>query len=144
MFLGAGVTLPKYKQMIMTVKDTDKPEAVDVAKRFVALGYAICATRSTAKYLQAHGVDVRRVNKICQESPNVMDLILGHRIGLVIDTPTQGNGDKNRDGFLICRNAIGTGVCCITAMDTAKALAQSFETAQDILTPVDTAKVKNM
>ena len=143
-FLGAGVTLPKYKQMIMTVKDADKPEAVGVAKRFEALGYKIYATRSTAKYLQEHGVNALRVNKISQESPNVMDLILGHKIDLVIDTPTQGNGDKNRDGFLIRRNAIETGVYCITAMDTANALARSLETAMDVLTPVDIATVKNI
>lgn len=143
-FLGAGVTLPKYKQMIMTVKDADKPEAVGVAKRFEALGYKIYATRSTAKYLQEHGVNALRVNKISQESPNVMDLILGHKIDLVIDTPTQGNGDKSRDGFLIRRNAIETGVYCITAMDTANALARSLETAMDTLTPVDIAKVKNL
>ena len=143
-FLGAGVQLPKYKQMIMTVKDADKPEAVGVAKRFAALGYKIYATRSTAKYLQEHGVDALRVNKITQESPNVMDLILGHKIDLVIDIPTQGNGDKNRDGFLIRRNAIETGVYCITAMDTANALATSLENAQSELTLVDIATVKNI
>ena len=143
-FLVAGVQLPKYKQMIMTVKDADKPEAVGVAKRFEALGYKIYATRSTAKYLQEHGVNALRVNKISQESPNVMDLILGHKIDLVIDTPTQGNGDKTRDGFLIRRNAIETGVYCITAMDTANALARSLETAHGELTPVDIATVKNM
>ena len=143
-FLGAGVQLPKYKQMIMTVKDADKPEAVGVAKRFEALGYKIYATRSTAKYLQEHGVNALRVNKISQESPNVMDLILGHKIDLVIDTPTQGNGDKTRDGSLIRRNAIETGVYCITAMDTANALARSLETAHGELTPVDIATVKNM
>lgn len=68
-FEGAGVELPKYKQMIMTVKDADKPEAVGVAKRFEKLGYKIYATRSTAKYLQEHGVNALRVNKISQESP---------------------------------------------------------------------------
>ncbi len=143
-FEGAGVELPKYKQMIMTVKDADKPEAVGVAKRFEKLGYKIYATRSTAKYLQEHGVNALRVNKISQESPNVMDLILGHKIDLVIDTPTQGNGDKTRDGFLIRRNAIETGVYCITAMDTANALAHALETASDKKTPVDIATVKNL
>ncbi len=143
-FLGAGIVLPKFKQMIITVKDADKPEAVGVAKRFEALGYTIYATRSTAKYLQEHGVNVRRVNKITQESPNVMDLILGHKIDLVIDTPTQGHGDKTRDGFLIRRNAIETGVYCITAMDTANALATSLESARDEFTLVDIAKVKNV
>ena len=143
-FLGAGVELPKHKQMIMTLKDADKPEGVGVAKRFEALGYKIYATRSTAKYLNEHGVNALRVNKISQESPNVMDLILGHKIDLVIDTPTQGNGDKSRDGFLIRRNAIETGVYCITAMDTANALAHSLETAAEKITPVDIAKVKNI
>lgn len=143
-FLGAGIVLPKHKQMIMTVKDADKPEAVEVAKRFAALGYKIYATRSTAKYLQERGVDALWVNKITQESPNVMDLILGHKIDLVIDTPTQGHGDKTRDGFLIRRNAIETGVHCITAMDTANALATSLESATEEFTLVDIAKVNNI
>lgn len=140
-FAGAGVDLPKYKQMIMTVNDKDKPEAVGVAKRFKALGYKIYATRSTAKYLNEHGVEALWVNKINQESPNVMDLILGHKIDLVIDTPTEGHGDKTRDGFLIRRNAIETGVYCITAMDTANALAHALESEPDKVTPVDIAKI---
>ncbi len=142
-FIGAGIQLPKYKQMIMTVNDKDKPEAVGVAKRFEALGYRIYATRSTAKYLQEHGVNALRINKISQESPNVMDLILGHKIDLVIDTPTQGR-DKSRDGFLIRRNAIETGVHCLTSMDTANALALSLETANDQMTMIDIATVKNI
>ncbi|MBR4708003.1 MAG: carbamoyl-phosphate synthase large subunit [Pseudobutyrivibrio sp.] len=140
-FLGAGVVLPKHKQMIITVKDADKPEALEVAKRFEKLGYTIYATRSTAKFLQDGGVDARWVNKITQESPNVMDLILGHKIDLVIDTPTQGHGDKTRDGFLIRRNAIETGINCITAMDTAVALATSLESATTEYTLVDVAKI---
>ena len=142
-FIGAGIQLPKYKRMIMTVKDSDKEESVGVAKRFEALGYTNYATRSTAKYLQDHGVNARRVNKISQESPNVMDLILGHKIDLVIDTPTQGR-DKSRDGFLIRRNAIETGVHCLTSMDTANALALSLETANDQMTMIDIATVKNL
>ena len=125
-FLGAGVQLPKHKQMIMTVKDADKPEAVGVAKRFEALGYKIYATRSTAKYLQEHGVNALRVNKISQESPNVMDLILGHKIDVVIDTPPQGV-EHQKDGFVIRRNAIETGVNVLTSLDTAEALATSLE-----------------
>ena len=117
-----------------------RSEAAQVAKRFEALGYKIYATRSTAKYLQSQGVDALRVNKITQESPNIMDLILGHKIDLVIDTPTQGR-DKSRDGFLIRRNAIETGVHCLTAMDTANALVTSLETASDALTLVDIARV---
>ena len=139
-FLGAGVILPKHKQMIITVKDADKPEAVEVARRFEAMGYRIYATRSTAKYLQERGVHALRVKNIHQESPTIMDLLLGHKIDLVIDTPTQGR-DKGRDGFLIRRVAIETGVNCITAMDTAKALALSLETAHKEMTMIDIAKI---
>lgn len=139
-FLGAGVILPRHKQMIITVKDADKPEAAEIAKRFASLGYRIYATRSTASFLQQHGVQALRVNNIHQESPTVMDLLLGHKIDLVIDTPTQGR-DKGRDGFLIRRTAIETGVYCITAMDTANALALSLETTHEEMTMVDIAAI---
>ena len=137
-FLGAGVELPKHKQMIITVKKADQPEAAEVAKRFEALGYKIYATRHTAEYLQNEGVKARKVNKIHQESPTVMDLLLGHKIDLVINTPTQGR-DKSRDGFLIRRTAIETGVNVITSLDTANALASSLEAGARDLTVVDIA-----
>ena len=139
-FLGAGVDLPKHKQMIITVKDADKGEAVEIGRRFEKLGYTIYATRSTAAALNEAGVRARKVNKISQESPTVMDLILGHRIDLVIDTPTQGR-DKSRDGFLIRRTSIETGVNCITAMDTARALVTSLENANDQFTLIDIAAI---
>lgn len=125
-FLGAGVDLPKHKQMILTVKDADKGEAIEIGRRFEKLGYTIYATRSTANALKEAGVNARKVNKIQQESPTVMDLLLGHKIDLVIDTPTQGR-DKSRDGFLIRRTAIETGVNCLTSLDTADALLTSLE-----------------
>ena len=140
-FLGAGVDLPKHRQMIITVKDADKGEAIEIGRRFEKLGYKIYATRSTAKTLNDAGVKARKVNKISQESPTVMDLILGHKIDLVIDTPTQGR-DKSRDGFLIRRTSIETGVNCITALDTAKALATSLENKNDTpLTLVNIAEI---
>ena len=141
-FLGAGVNLPKYKNMIMTVRDDDKPEAVEIGRRFRALGYRIFATRGTADYLNEHGVKAIAIKKIEQESPNLMDLILGHQIDLVIDTPPQG-ADRSRDGFLIRRNAIETGVNVLTAMDTANALVTSLENT-DIrqLMLIDIAKIK--
>lgn len=125
-FLGAGIDLPRYKKMIMTVKDADKEEAVEIARRYENLGYTIYATRSTADVLIKNGVHARKVNRIGQESPTVMDLLLGHKIDLVIDTPTSGH-NKSRDGFLIRRTAIETGVTTITAIDTARALVSSLE-----------------
>ncbi len=141
-FLGAGVKLPKYKQMIITVKDSDKGEIIDIARRYEKLGYIIYATRSTAATLNDNGVKARKINKLSQESPTVIDLILGHKIDLVIDTPTQGR-DKSRDGFLIRRTAIETGVNVITALDTARALVTSLETtnSEEGLELVDIAKL---
>ena len=140
-FLGAGINLPKHKNMIMTVRDEDKEEAVEIGKRFEALGYRIYATRNTAKTLQEAGVKAIRTNKIEQPSPNLMDLILGHKIDLVIDTPSQGV-EHAKDGFLIRRNAIETGVNVLTAMDTAKALVTSLEnTDLNKLTLIDIAQI---
>ena len=140
-FIGAGIVLPKDKQVILTVKDSDKGEIIDIGRRFEALGYKIYATRSTANVLKENGVKAYKVNKISQESPTVMDLILGHKIDLVVDTPTQGR-DKSRDGFLIRRTSIETGIHCLTSLDTVNALLTSLETAHDELTIVDIGNVR--
>ena len=124
-FLGSGMDLPKHKKMIITVKDADKLEAVDIAKRFKKLGYDIFATRSTSRVLNEHGVLAIPINRINEEAPTLMDLLLDHQIDLVIDTPTYG--DKVKDGFLIRRTAIETGVHCLTSLDTAAALLTSLE-----------------
>ncbi len=140
-FLGAGIRLPKHKNMILTVREEDKEEAVEIGQRFQKIGYRIFATKGTAEALKRRGVKANMVRKIEQESPNLMDLILGHKIDLVIDTPQQG-ADRARDGFVIRRNAIETGVNVLTAIDTAKALITSLENT-DIrkLTLVDIAKI---
>ena len=141
-FLGAGIKLPKFKNMIMTVRDEDKPEAVEIGRRFEKIGYRIFATKSTAEALNAAGVKAIPVRKIEQESPNILDLILGHEIDLVIDIPAQG-AEHSRDGFVIRRNAIETGVNVLTAIDTAEALITSLENT-DIkkLTLIDIATVQ--
>ena len=140
-FLGAGIKLPKFKNMIMTIRDDDKPEAVEIGRRFEAIGYHIFATAGTAEALRAAGVKATPVRKIEQESPNLLDLILGHKIDLVIDIPAQG-AEHSRDGFVIRRNAIETGVNVLTAIDTAEALITSLENT-DIrkLTLIDIATV---
>ena len=140
-FLGAGINLPKHKNMIITVRDEDKQDIIPIAKRFQNLGYKIYATRSTANVLKENGVKAVRTNKIEQPSPNLMDLILGHKIDLVIDTPSQGV-DKAKDGFIIRRNAIETGVNVLTALDTAEALVTSLEnTSIQTLKLVDIAQI---
>ncbi len=139
-FMGAGIQLPKHKKMILTVSDNAKEEAVETARRFQALGYKIYSTRGTAKFLGARGIEVIPVNKIEQEAPTLMDLLLGHEIDLVIDIPKQG--EHSHDGFLIRRVSIETGVTCLTSIDTANALLDALEDAgNDRLALVDIAEI---
>ena len=140
-FIGAGIKLPKFKNMIMTVRDEEHPAAVEIGRRFANIGYHIFATSGTARALNEAGVKATPVRKIEQESPNLLDLILGHKIDLVIDIPAQG-AEHSKDGFIIRRNAIETGVNVLTAIDTAEALITSLENT-DIkkLTLIDIATV---
>ena len=141
-FLGAGVVLPKHKKIIISVKDADKQEVVPLAQRFEKLGYKIYASRGTAKVLKENGVHAIQVNKIGQEAPTLLDLILSHEIDLIIDTPENGI-ERAKDGFLIRRYAIETGVHCLTSLDTAHALISSLEHAfnNKELSIVDIAKL---
>ena len=140
-FEGAGLKLPKHKNMIITVRDSEKENVVPIARRFQNVGYKIFATRGTAKVLNENGVKALTVRKLEQESPNIMDLLLGHEIDLVIDIPQQG-AERSHDGFVIRRNAIETGVHVLTSLDTAGALATSLENRAKELTLIDIAKVK--
>ncbi|MGN0465963.1 MAG: carbamoyl-phosphate synthase large subunit [Lachnospiraceae bacterium] len=139
-FLGAGIDLPKHRKMILTVKDSDKLEAVDVGRKFYNLGYEIYSTKNTCKVLNKNGILAKHINKIEEESPNLMDLILSHEIDLIIDIPSQGV-DKSRDGFLIRRHAIETGVTCLTSLDTANALLISLESPHKELSLIDIAEI---
>ena len=139
-FKGAGVDLPKHKKMIITLNDAYKEEGIEIAKRFKKLGYDIFSTRGTAKVFNEAGVLAIPVNRINEEAPTLMDLLLEHQIDLVIDTPT--HDDKLKDGFIIRRTAIETGVNCLTSLDTAAALLTSLETeGNDKLSIVDVATI---
>ena len=140
-FEGAGLKLPKHKNMIITVRESEHQDVVPIARRFQNVGYKIFATRGTAKVLNDNGVKALPVRKIEQESPNILDLILGHEIDLVIDIPHQG-AEASHDGFVIRRNAIETGVHVLTSLDTAAALATSLENRAKELTLIDIATVK--
>lgn len=140
-FEGAGIKLPKHKNMIITVRKSEQENVIPIARRFQNVGYRIFATRSTAKVLNANGVKALPVRKLEQESPNILDLILGHEIDLIIDIPQQG-ADRSKDGFVIRRNAIETGVTVLTSLDTAAALATSLENRAKELTLIDIATVE--
>ncbi len=107
------------------------------------MGYRIFATRGTAKVLNEHGITARAIKKLEQESPNILDLVLGHKIDLIIDTPPQG-AERSHDGFVIRRNAIETGVNVLTSLDTAAALASSLENRAKKLSLVDIAEIRNI
>lgn len=125
-FVGAGIKLPKHKKMIITVRDSEKEKVIDIAKRFRALGYTIYSTKGTAKVLNDNGVNAIVIRKLEEEGPNILDLILSHEIDIVIDVPMRGIAGS-KDGFIIRRNAIETGVNVLTSTDTAKALVSSLE-----------------
>lgn len=129
-FVGAGIRLPKHKKMIITVRDSEKSKVIDIAKRFRALGYTIYSTKGTAKVLNDNGVNAIVIRKLEEEGPNILDLILSHEIDIVIDVPMRGIAGS-KDGFIIRRNAIETGVNVLTSTDTAKALVSSLENEKD-------------
>ena len=129
-FVGAGIRLPKHKKMIITVRDSEKSKVIDIAKRFQALGYIIYSTKGTAKVLNDNGVNAIVIRKLEEEGPNILDLILSHEIDIVIDVPMRGIAGS-KDGFIIRRNAIETGVNVLTSTDTAKALVSSLENEKD-------------
>lgn len=129
-FVGAGIRLPKHKKMIITVRDSEKSKVIDIAKRFQALGYIIYSTKGTAKVLNDNGVNAIVIRKLEEEVPNILDLILSHEIDIVIDVPMRGIA-VSKDGFIIRRNAIETGVNVLTSTDTAKALVSSLENEKD-------------
>lgn len=129
-FVGAGIKLPKHKKMIITVRDSEKEKVIDIAKRFRALGYTIYSTKGTAKVLNDNGVNAIVIRKLEEEGPNILDLILSHEIDIVIDVPMRGIAGS-KDGFIIRRNAIETGVNVLTSTDTAKALVSSLERKKD-------------
>ena len=139
-FLGAGINIPKHKEIVLTVKDADKTEAIDIGRRFQALGYKIYSTSGTCKVLKEHGILAHPINKIEEPSPTLLDLILEHHLDLVIDIPNQGI-DKSHDGFLIRRHAIETGVTCLTSLDTANALLTSLENGTKDFNVINIAEI---
>ena len=120
--ISSGIKLPKERSgILMTVRDTDKPELIDIADGFEKLGYKLYATGKTAHVLNYYGIATNVVKRIDSESPNIMDLIDSGKVNLIINTPTKGRQPK-RDGFKIRRKAVESSIPCLTSLDTAKAI----------------------
>jgi carbamoyl-phosphate synthase large subunit len=121
---AAGVSLPHEGAVFITVTDTDKPAATQIAARFHDLGFEVIATGGTAQAISAMGVPVRRIKKLGEGSPHVVDLIREHHCDLVINTPT-GSGAR-ADGYEIRSAAVREGIPCVTTMTGASAAARAI------------------
>lgn len=125
--LASGVRFPSHGNVLMTIADADKKEALKIARGFYQIGYGIYATGGTAEYLRANGIDVHDAIKI-SENPdkNVLNLIRMGRVSLIINTMSQ-NKNVSKDGFLIRRTAAENNISCLTSLDTAKAMLRVAE-----------------
>ncbi|HEX3324315.1 MAG TPA: carbamoyl-phosphate synthase large subunit [Solirubrobacterales bacterium] len=121
---AAGVSLPTEGSVFITVTDTDKPAATQIAARFHDLGFELIATGGTAQAISAMGVPVTPINKIAEGSPHVVDLIQERRCALVINTPT-GSGAR-ADGYEIRTAAVRHGIPCVTTMTGASAAVRAI------------------
>jgi carbamoyl-phosphate synthase large subunit len=121
---AAGVALPTQGTVFLSVTDTDKPAATQIAARLHDLGFEIVATGGTAQAVSSMGVPVTPINKIGEGSPNVVDLIGEKRCDFVINTPT-GSGARS-DGYEIRTAAVRHGIPCVTTMTGASAAVRAI------------------
>lgn len=141
--LAAGMTIPSYGTILVTVADKDKEEVWPIVNGFANLGFQLAATEGTAKYLKEKGLTVRIVNKLAQGTPNISDDIRDGKIQLVINTLTKGIKPE-RDGFLIRRTAVEHGVPCLTSLDTARSMLDVLLTIRFQAVPLaETAGIRS-
>jgi carbamoyl-phosphate synthase large subunit len=131
---AAGVSLPESGTVFITVTDTDKPAATQIAARFHDLGFKLLATGGTAQAISAMGVPVKAINKIGEGSPHVVDYIRNGEVDLVINTPT-GSGARS-DGYEIRTAASKHGVPCVTTMTGASAASRAIFAQRERATEV--------
>ena len=141
-FKGAGLKAPKRGgRIIITVKDEDKQEIVGIARGFEEMGIELFATSGTCDVLQEAGIECKRVNRVSQAHPNILDMIASGTVDLIINTPTKGR-KHDTDGFRIRRSAVEHSVGCITAIDTARAiLTVRQQSRSEDLTPIDITQI---
>ena len=141
-FKGSGMRAPKRGgRIIITVKDEDKKEIVPIARGFEEMGVELYATSGTCDMLTEAGVDCKRVNRVSQSHPNILDMIASGTVDLIINTPTKGR-KQDTDGFKIRRSAVEHSVGCVTAVDTARALLTVRQQSRsEELTPIDITKI---
>ena len=128
--VASGVRIPQYGNVLMTIADEDKEEALQLAKRFYDIGYGIYATRGTARLFKQNGLFVHAVNKISEakeDDTSVLDIIRQGKVSFVINTMNSSDRTTNLDGFLIRRVSAENNISCMTSLDTASALLGVLE-----------------
>jgi carbamoyl-phosphate synthase large subunit len=140
--LQAGTNVSKSGNILITVRDKDKQEMLEIAQKFYLKGFGIYATSGTAKFLENNGIHVTKVEKLWEGQNSIIDLIENGKINFVINTPTKGK-EANRDGFKIRRMAAECKIPCFTSLDTVNALYAAIEdeNSEEKLDIIDIAKI---
>lgn len=141
-FIASGANVSTSGNILITVRDKDKPEMLQVAKKFDKKGFKIYATKGTAAYLKENGIQAKIVEKIWEGKDSILDLIQSGKLNFVINTPTKGK-QSGRDGFKIRRMAVECKIPCFTSLDTVNALYKAIEkeTKEEDLAVVDITKI---
>ena len=126
--VASGISVPMHGNVLLTIADEDKAEALKLAKRFADIGYGVYATKGTAKMLEENGLFVHHANKIEEGGENnVVEIIRHGRVNFVINTMSNKTNSTSRDGFVIRRVAAENNISCMTSLDTAEALTRVLE-----------------
>ncbi|MGB9886222.1 MAG: carbamoyl-phosphate synthase large subunit [Moorellales bacterium] len=124
--VAAGYRLPRSGRVLATIADKDKRRSLPILKRLADQGFELWATAGTAGFLREAGLAVKKVHKLHEGSPNIVDHIRDGEIDLVVNTIGQARGPE-REGYQIRRAAVELGVPCFTSLDTVRALVRSLE-----------------
>jgi carbamoyl-phosphate synthase large subunit len=127
---ASGLLLPSSGQVFLSVRDEDKPEILDIARKLSALGFQLVATTRTRQFLLGHGVESQKVAKLGEGKPDVVDLIKQKSICLAINTPSGRRRDR-ADGYEIRRTALEVNIPCITNLRSARAALQAIAAARE-------------
>ena len=145
--IAAGYNMDKREHggVLITVRDTDKKEIVYVAQKFSRLGFDIYATAGTAAYLDKNGIKATAVRRVSEDAPNIMDLIDSGKIDYVISTSSHGRTPQ-RDSVRIRRKTVERSICCLTAIDTANAVADilAMDKCIDDVEAVDICSIRGV
>jgi carbamoyl-phosphate synthase large subunit len=129
--LASGVVLPRHGMAFISVRDRDKPGAVDLAKALVARGFDIVATGGTAMALAEGGVACRRVNKVREGRPHIVDMIKNREISLIVNT-TEGK-QAIRESYSIRGEAVHHKVTYYTTLAAARATCDALDYLDNVV-----------